>query len=88
MDRLVELGRKIAKICDWTFDENLGQMFFVKDGDIVGYDWPSLDAMYEAEETLQGSDESFDIYAKQLGEYSIHANVLQRAEAFVAINCE
>jgi len=42
-----------------------------------------LNAMYDVEETLQGSDGLFDLFAKELGEYSIHATAAQRAEAFV-----
>jgi hypothetical protein len=42
----------LCKALGWTYDPVNDQVVFVKDGDIVGYDWPSLDAIHEAEARL------------------------------------
>ena len=39
----------IAKVMDWEYYEETAEMVATEDGDIVGYSWPSLDAMHEAE---------------------------------------
>ena len=87
-----ELGRKIAKLCDWTYEESEQKMFFEKDGDIVGYDWPSLDAMHEAIISLSEYQKAayrnvlVGMICKGEGEENweaIDASFRQRAEAFV-----
>lgn len=39
----------------WIYDSDTHEMVAVEAGDIVGYDWPSLDAMHRVEEVdIQG----------------------------------
>jgi len=52
MADIAEIGRKIARICDFDYDENTRMLYQTKDGDIIGYDCPSLDAIHEAEENM------------------------------------
>ena len=89
-----QLGVLIASLCKWTYDENERKMFFVKDGDIVGYDWISLDAMHEAEEMLvEVQKRKYGNILLDLthpdeyyGEYDmVHATAKQRAEAFITV---
>ena len=86
----------IAKLMDWEYYEETGEMAATKDGDILGYSWPSLDAMHEAEKVLNdGQFEEF-VYRLCAGErwkraelnildaiFTAKATAAQRAEAFL-----
>ena len=95
-----QLGDKVAKLCEWTHDKNVRKMFFVSsEGDILGFDWPSLDAMHEALNSFNGRMdlqmkfmENLDLIIEQtLGEpgqqryafAEINATTIERAKAFV-----
>jgi hypothetical protein len=51
-----EQAHAIAKMMDWEYYEDTNEMVATEDGDIIGYSWPSLDAMHEAENTLTGPE--------------------------------
>jgi hypothetical protein len=88
-----EMTKKIAALCEWTYDDRDEKMFFTKDGDIVGYDWPSLDAIHEAIVSLSLYQKAayrnvlVGMVCKGEGEEgnwdAIDASFRQRAEAFV-----
>jgi hypothetical protein len=85
----------IAKACDWEYDDATSMMVAVVDGDIVGYPWPSLDAMHEAEKVLdweQTNDYHHRLVDSTNGPqnavtsselWSWHATESQRREAFL-----
>lgn len=64
-------------------------MVFVKDGDILGFDWPSLDAMHEAE-LLLSFDQQTSFVQNLMCQHkdypmtsAFFATAAQRAEAFL-----
>lgn len=77
----------IAALCGWEYCEDTQQMVFVKDGDIIGLDWPSLDAMHEAEAHLYGTPDICNYEMYLLRAATTHspfcATAAQRAEAFL-----
>lgn len=80
------LWARVAALCGWTYEEDERKVFFVKDGDIVGYDWPSLDAMHEAVKTLGAELGSYEYWLEKVagpGMCMVEATARQRAEAFV-----
>jgi len=86
-----QLGDRVAGICEWTYDKKTNQMVFVKDGDIVAYDWPSLDAMHEAEMSLSDHDADayccrlLDLVGRSWCRNVIRSTVRQRMEVFVTM---
>ena len=85
-----EQRNAIAKICGWTYDPDTESMVAADGNNLVAYDWPSLEAMHQAEKTLD--DDSwfkFDnvlavvvyIHTKKLRSSSACAE--HRLEAFI-----
>ena len=46
-------AQAIARVMDWEYYEETREMAATYDGDIIGYSWPSLDAMHEAEKVKE-----------------------------------
>lgn len=55
---------KIAEACGWEYDALSCQMVTTYGDDIAGFDWPSLDALREARESIR---HNLDLRVKYMG---------------------
>ena len=83
-------AQAIARVMDWEYYEETREMAATYDGDIIGYSWPSLDAMHEAEKVL--TPMNVPDYVEWLREIEsssddfsdlVHAEAKKKAEAFL-----
>jgi hypothetical protein len=51
----------ICNFCKWDYDAAEAKVFFVDaGGDIIGFPWPSLDAMHAAESTFWDRNHEYE----------------------------